>query len=167
MSFDIKNNLSRNFKLQDGTCCQLVNFDESHLDAIYALETRANPFPWSRRNFHDSIISSHVCVGVQVDGEWVGQAVFSIASGDAELLIISVAPDWQGRGVARGLLEIMAEILEDFAAELFLEVRASNARAIRMYDRIGFNCLGVRPGYYPAKDGREDAHIYGLSLRIG
>lgn len=164
---EIKTDICRDFTLEDRTSCQLMNFDGAEVDSILALEQRANPYPWTKRNFLDSVASSHVCVGVKVEGGWVAQAVFSIASGDAELLIISVDPEWQGCGVARTMLDIMAEILEDFAAELFLEVRASNDKAIRMYDKSGFNCLGVRPGYYPCKNGREDAHIYGKSLRIG
>ena len=111
--------------------------------------------------------NSHICVGVKVAGDWCAIAVFSIASGDAELLIISVDPAWQGKGLATQLLQLMAEQLEDYAAELFLEVRASNDRAIELYNRAGFNQLGVRPSYYPAKNGREDAHIYGKTLRIG
>lgn len=167
MTDDIHTGVSRHFHLPNGTACELLNFNAEHLGEILALERRANPYPWSERNFADSIDSSHICTGVQIRGEWVAQAVFSIASGDAELLIISVDPTWQGQGIAGQILTIMCELLEDFAAEMFLEVRESNERAIRMYDKCGFNCLGVRPNYYPAKHGREDAHIYGKSLRIG
>ncbi|TVZ38102.1 ribosomal-protein-alanine N-acetyltransferase [Alteromonadaceae bacterium 2753L.S.0a.02] len=164
---DIHSEIQHHFQLDDGTACEIRNFYRQDLHTIYDLEIRANPYPWSERNFIDSIESSHVCVGVKVNNEWIAHAVFSIASGDAELLIISVDPVWQGRGVASRLLHVMSELLEDYAAEMFLEVRASNEPAIRMYDKCGFNCLGVRPGYYPAKNGREDAHIYGKSLRIG
>ncbi len=167
MSKAIQSQLERNFTLDDGSFCLLLNFSIADLDAIYKLEQGSNPHPWTRRNIEDSIVSNHICVGVQKEGRWIAHAVFSIASGDAELLIITVDNAWQGRGVARKTLSIMAEILEDFAAELFLEVRASNAKAIKMYDKFGFNCLGVRPGYYPSAEGREDAHIYGMSLRIG
>jgi ribosomal-protein-alanine acetyltransferase len=167
LSLEIRNSINRNFNLEEGSACVLRNYDEADLGGILALEKRANPYPWSERNFRDSTANNHICVGVQQNGMWIGQAVFSIASGDAELLIISVDPVWQGKGVAGKLIELMVEILEDFAAELFLEVRASNIRAISMYDKCGFNCLGVRPGYYPSENGREDAHIYGKSLRIG
>lgn len=167
MSKAIQNQLNRSFTLDDGSFCLLKNFGSQDLEPIYQLEQRSNPHPWSKRNFEDSLASSHICVGVEEEGRWIAHAVFSIASGDAELLLITVDSAWQGRGVARKAIKIMVEMLEDFAAELFLEVRASNSRAIKMYDQFGFNCLGVRPGYYPSADGREDAHIYGMSLRIG
>jgi len=41
-----------------------------------------------------------------------------------------------------------------------LEVRASNAAAIRLYEKQGFNKLAVRKAYYPASNGREDALLY-------
>ncbi|NBS11482.1 MAG: ribosomal-protein-alanine N-acetyltransferase, partial [Gammaproteobacteria bacterium] len=50
--------------------------------------------------------------------------------------------------------------------QLFLEVRASNGAAQRLYDRAGFNELGRRRNYYPTASGREDAMVYGLQLRF-
>ena len=50
------------------------------------------------------------------------------------------------------------------AERIFLEVRPSNAHAIRIYDRLGFNEIGKRPNYYPAKRGREDAVVMAMEL---
>ncbi len=52
----------------------------------------------------------------------------------------------------------------DQAAErLWLEVRQSNQRAQRLYERYGFRFIGVRRGYYPALQGRrEDASVMSL-----
>jgi ribosomal-protein-alanine N-acetyltransferase len=48
---------------------------------------------------------------------------------------------------------------------MFLEVRPSNARAIRLYDSLGFNQIGTRNGYYPARNGgREDALVLACML---
>jgi len=161
----IPNLPNREFLLADNTPCQLCHYSDGDLNAIYALEKRANPHPWSRRNFADSIACRHLCVGVKVQHKWVAQAVFSVAAGDAELLIISVEPAWQGKGIAKKLIECMAEELASVARELFLEVRSSNDRAIQLYESLGFNQLGVRPAYYLSKAGREDAYIYGRTLR--
>ena len=46
----------------------------------------------------------------------------------------------------------------------FLEVRASNHTASRLYERFGFNEIGRRPNYYPAVGGREDALVMAYSL---
>ena len=50
-------------------------------------------------------------------------------------------------------------------AEAFLEVRPSNLAAIRLYQRLGFEQIGIRRGYYQAPDGREDAIVLKRELR--
>jgi ribosomal-protein-alanine N-acetyltransferase len=52
------------------------------------------------------------------------------------------------------------------AKTMFLEVRPSNARALRLYRKAGFAEVGTRPGYYPAHDGKEDALILAMELSI-
>jgi [ribosomal protein S18]-alanine N-acetyltransferase len=47
---------------------------------------------------------------------------------------------------------------------MFLEVRASNEVAIALYESMGFCEMSIRRGYYPAKNGREDAVLMGLAL---
>jgi ribosomal-protein-alanine N-acetyltransferase len=47
---------------------------------------------------------------------------------------------------------------------LFLEVRPSNAPAIRLYESLGFEGIALRRGYYPADQGREDALVMRLGL---
>ena len=47
---------------------------------------------------------------------------------------------------------------------MLLEVRPSNPAAIRLYDRYGFQRIGVRRGYYPAAEGREDAIVMRVTL---
>ncbi|MCG9958445.1 ribosomal-protein-alanine N-acetyltransferase, partial [Pseudomonas aeruginosa] len=50
------------------------------------------------------------------------------------------------------------------ARECFLEVRASNQAAYRLYERYGFNEIGRRRDYYPAVGGREDALVMACTL---
>jgi ribosomal-protein-alanine N-acetyltransferase len=50
------------------------------------------------------------------------------------------------------------------AERVFLEVRPSNRGAIALYDQEGFNEIGRRPRYYPARDGREDAIVMAIEL---
>ena len=47
---------------------------------------------------------------------------------------------------------------------VFLEVRPSNSAAIALYRKLGFNELGIRKDYYPAKEGREDALMLGMEM---
>lgn len=68
-----------------------------------------------------------------------------IAPGEAELLNLAVAPSARRRGIGRALL---AHVLEARPGRWLLEVRASNASAIRLYESAGFSDLSRRPGYY-------------------
>lgn len=80
------------------------------------------------------------------------------AAGEAELLRIAVDPAHRGRGLGRLLLEACQRDLADQGlVHLFLEVRVSNADAIRLYRTCGWKPCGTRRGYYP--DG-EDAALF-------
>jgi ribosomal-protein-alanine N-acetyltransferase len=82
------------------------------------------------------------------------------------LLNLSVAPDWQGRGLAGLLLDrVLERCAEQSARQLWLEVRVGNERARRLYRRRGFDEVGLRPRYYPAAAGaREDALVMKLEV---
>ena len=82
--------------------------------------------------------------------------------------IVTVAPEWQGRGHGSALLDVVADHGRDRGlATLWLEVRQSNHRARALYARRGFAEVGVRRGYYPAAGGREDAVVMRLALAGG
>ena len=79
--------------------------------------------------------------------------------------LITVRPQSQGRGLGLQLLEhLMQRARQLGAGECFLEVRASNQSAYRLYERYGFNEVGRRRDYYPAAGGREDALVMACTL---
>ncbi len=152
-----------------GQSLHICEFSEKDVSAVFAVESRASDFPWTEKNFLDSVRSSHICVGVKdksVNGgaQWCAHAVFSLAGGEAELLILAVEPAYQGKKIASHLLQYMEAKLSTNAENLFLEVRASNNNAIAFYEASGFHCVGERPNYYPNGKGREDALIYAKQL---
>lgn len=85
---------------------------------------------------------------------------------EATLLDIVVAPEMQGKGYGRILLNHLIELLElDTVETIFLEVRVSNFSAIALYLSCGFSEVGQRLDYYPTcQGGREDALIMALPL---
>lgn len=137
------------------------------LDAVMRIEVRAYGYPWSRGNFVDSLAAEYLtwCV-VTPDGTLLAYLVAMPGFLEWHLLNITVAPEAQGRGLARWLLQRLAEHGQSTQAEcLWLEVRPSNHRARALYERFGFEQVGVRRDYYPDAAGRrEDALVLRCDL---
>ena len=93
----------------------------------------------------------------EAGGELVGYAGGLVVDGRLEVLRVGVAPAWRRRGIARALLDRIAEDARNLGASVCsLEVRAGNAGAQALYATVGLGTLGRRPRYYA--DG-EDALI--------
>jgi ribosomal-protein-alanine N-acetyltransferase len=138
---------------------------EADLPAVMAIEKSIYPYPWTLGNFRDSLAAGYCCRAWELEGELIGYAVLMLAADEAHLLNLSVAAAWQGRGYGgRFLLQLMDIARVQHAGLMFLEVRPSNAGGRRLYERHGFQHIGVRRDYYPAQDGREDALILSLPL---
>ena len=91
--------------------------------------------------------------------------VLSSGAGEAHILTLCVKKEYQGQGLGKILLQHLIDVAKDHKAEvLLLEVRPSNTTAVHLYHKYGFNEVGTRQGYYPAKEGREDALIMALDL---
>ena len=137
----------------------------SDLDRIMEIEPVIYTHPWTRGNFEDSMRVGYSCWVIDSGGVVTGYGVLMIGVREAHLLNLSIAPEWQRRGLGRTLLEHFVRIGRDSdAQQMFLEVRPSNASARRMYAGYGFRDISIRRGYYPAAGGREDAILMGLML---
>jgi ribosomal-protein-alanine N-acetyltransferase len=137
---------------------------EADLDAVLKIEYAAFSHPWTRGIFTDSL-KSYDCWLMFEGSQQVGHGVINVILDEAHLLNITVKPESQGRGLGLLLLErLMDRARELQAGECFLEVRASNQSAYRLYERYGFNEIGRRRDYYPAVGGREDALVMACTL---
>jgi ribosomal-protein-alanine N-acetyltransferase len=138
---------------------------EGDIGAILAIERAAYPFPWSEGIFRDCLRVGYVCRIAEIGVDLIGYGVMSVGAGEAHVLNLCVAEAFRGRGVGRTLLR---HLLERGAAsgmrEAFLEVRPSNVAAIRLYQSLGFDQVGMRRGYYQAVGGREDATVFRIDL---
>lgn len=152
-------------QLKDAPPLQVELFDEVDLDAICRIELQAHAYPWKRSHFADSLKASHqYCLGARAGDRWVAYAVVSCVAGEAELLLLVVDRAWQGRGVGRQLLSHIVQCLQKAADTVFLEVGASNERAIALYELMDFNQVGFRPNYYRRGSHSEDALIFARTL---
>lgn len=135
------------------------------LDAVMVIEPQIYSHPWTRGNFSDSLNSGHSAWVLEQENKIIGYALLMIVLDEAHLLNLSIAKTYQKQGLGRFLLEYMLKIAKSYqAANMFLEVRASNVSALALYENIGFNEMAVRRNYYPAATGREDAILMGLAL---
>jgi ribosomal-protein-alanine N-acetyltransferase len=143
----------------------LAPMREQDLDEVLVIENAIYSHPWTRGNFADSIRAGYACMTWRLDGELVGYCVVLAAAGEAHLLNLSIAADWQRGGHGTALLREAAALARRLgAATIFLEVRPSNLGAQALYRRFGFRKVAVRRDYYPADRGREDALVLSLAL---
>src|SRR5687767_6410516 len=139
---------------------------EIDLGEVAVIEQKSYTFPWSENIFRDCLRVGYTCRALDLAGQIIGYGVMSLGAGEAHILNVCVRDEFRSVGFGRRLLE---HLLERAAAagvgESFLEVRPSNLAAIRLYQRLGFEQIGIRRGYYQAPDGREDAIVLKLDLR--
>lgn len=138
----------------------------THADipAVMVIERKNYPFPWSEDIFTDCFKAGYRCWVCESQNKVVGYSLLSIAVGEAHILNISVDPAEQKQGIGRKMMENALDYARGRAETVFLEVRPSNIHAIALYENLGFNEIGVRKGYYPAENGREDAIMLALQL---
>lgn len=137
-----------------------------HLDRVLAVETRAYAHPWSALNFLDALQAGNQAQMLVADTTVVGYFVAMQGVEEVHLLNITVAPEYQGQGWSRVMLDALTLWARGQDAHwVWLEVRQGNGRALRVYEAHGFRQVGVRKQYYPAENGlREDALVMGLRL---
>jgi ribosomal-protein-alanine N-acetyltransferase len=142
--------------------------EKADLPAVVRIENDCQSHPWSLMQFLEGFHAGHSgwLATREVDGAelLVGFAIVMSVLDECSLLNICIQPDCQKQGFGWQLLEfVLARAAADNMTRMFLEVRASNKAAIRLYERAGFEQVSVRRDYYPAVVGREDGLVYILS----
>jgi len=145
---------------------QFEPLTEARLDEVVAIERLAYDHPWTVGNFSDSLRSGYEAQLLRAGDVVIGYFVAMRGVDEVHLLNITVAPAYQGQGWGRVMLEALAIWARGQGAQwLWLEVRVSNVRAMRIYEHHGYRRVGERKGYYPARYGhREDAVVMSLKL---
>jgi ribosomal-protein-alanine N-acetyltransferase len=135
------------------------------LAEVARLEKSLYEFPWSLGNFRDSVTAGYDC-WVATHGEaLIGYAILMVALDEAHLLNFAVSSEWQNQGIGRAFLAHVVQVAREAGAQIvYLEVRPSNHAARHLYRKAGFQQIAIRPEYYPAAAGREDALFLGLTL---
>jgi ribosomal-protein-alanine N-acetyltransferase len=138
---------------------------EEDVPAVMRVERATYPYPWTEGIFRNCLRVGYCCWVLSGSEDVVGYGVMSVAAGECHILNLCVHPQAQGRGFGcRILRRLLAIARFRNAHAAFLEVRASNRSALKLYARESFCEVGVRRGYYPRAGGREDAVIMARSF---
>jgi ribosomal-protein-alanine N-acetyltransferase len=138
---------------------------DGDVSSIMQIEVRAYPFPWTAGIFRDCIRAGYSCHVLLKDGKIAAYVVMSIGAREAHILNICVCPEQRGKGYGRIMMHKMIALARQLQVDMmFLEVRPSNTAARRLYEKLGFNEVGIRDNYYPAEQGREDALLLAMQL---
>ena len=128
------------------------------VDAVHAIESRSFPLPWSKATFQSEITDNrfaHYLVARNRQGA-VGYGGMWVILDEAHITTLAVVPEYRKQGLGSRLLRFLMDLaLHLGAVKMSLEVRTSNAEAIRLYEKNGFVKRGLRKQYYQD----EDAYI--------
>ena len=136
-----------------------------HVAAVAELEKLCFSDPWSEKSIASELNNSLSYWLVALDGERVAGYIGSQSvMGESDMMNVAVSPDYRRQGIGEGLVTALSAGLKERGNEcLTLEVRASNAPAIALYEKLGFAQVGRRPNYY--RNPKEDALILRKELR--
>ena len=134
----------------------IVPMDRSHIEQIAALERECFSTPWSEAMLTEVLFDAQASfiVAESEDGGVLGYAGLHVVLDEGYIDNVAVEPAARRHGVADELLDVFCRFGEANLAFLTLEVRASNAPAIALYRKHGFEEAGRRKNYYtkPTED---------------
>ena len=135
--------------------------DEQDLDGVLAVESESFTNPWTRDMYAWELQNRSMCHILLVrtpECHVAGFCAFWLVFDEVHINNIAMRPDFRAQGIGTALLkQVLAEGQQLGARRATLEVRASNAGARRLYERMGFYVAGVRRNYY--SEPVEDALI--------
>lgn len=139
---------------------EIRTMNYADLKQVILVEQEAYPHPWTLGIFRDCLRIGYNAWVMTLDSIVIGYGIVMLSPGEAHILNICINPEYQRKGLGRYLLRHLNKKCKQTDIDMvLLEVRRSNVNAQQLYLSEGFHELGVRKGYYPAKQGREDAII--------
>ena len=144
---------------------ELRQMTEDDLAKVLEIELATYPFPWTRGIFRDCLEVGYSCWVYEINNEIVAYGIMSMGGGEAHILTLVVRDNQRNQGLGQMIMRHLLDIARQHRVEtMLLEVRPTNLSALYLYRKLGFNELGIRPNYYPADSGREDAIIMAMYL---
>lgn len=137
----------------------MINMTAAHVQQVAALEAICFRDPWSEKSIASELTNPLSLWLVAMEGDKVvGYIGSQTVLDESDMMNVAVHPDYRRRGIAEALVLALAdELITRNSHSLTLEVRASNAPAIALYEKLGFEQIGLRKNYY--RNPKEDAQI--------
>jgi ribosomal-protein-alanine N-acetyltransferase len=138
---------------------KIIPMTDAHVDAVADLEAICFADPWSANSVASELTNPLSCWLVALEADTVvGYIGSQTVMGETDMMNVAVHPDHRRKGVAVSLIHALVQNLKECESHcLTLEVRASNAPAIALYEKLGFAEAGRRRNYY--RNPKEDALI--------
>ena len=138
---------------------EIIKMTEDHVPSVAELEKVCFSDPWSEKSVGEELTNPLSLWLVAMEGETLAGYVGSqTVMGESDMMNVAVSPHFRRNGIGEKLILSLVEALKQKESHcLTLEVRASNAPAIGLYQKLGFTQAGRRPNYY--RNPREDALI--------
>lgn len=133
--------------------------NDIELSQIAKLEQDMFTDPWSEGSLKSTKDSDHGNIIISVDEESreiKAYLIYYCMGDEIELARIATCSDYRGQGYGFGLMNYLQEkAITDEKERILLEVREGNATAIALYEKCGFQSIGIRKNYYtsPEEDG--------------
>ena len=134
------------------------------ISAIAEIERASIPQPWSEAAFAAALEQENaVTLAAVCDGTVCGFITGVHILDNADIYSVATADEYRRNGVGAKLLEAFFGALPDTVETVGLEVRESNLAAISLYEKHGFERVGLRKNFY--SEPRENAVLYTKQLR--
>ncbi len=143
---------------------QIEPLSTEHISQMAELEKLCFPDPWSENLFFD-LLSNPLAVYfvALINGKVIGYAGMYHILSEGQIMNVATHPEHRRKGVAEKLFGELLEYAEDNdIEEMSLEVRSENLSAIALYEKLGFEKVGIRKNYYSSP--HDDAVLMSLEL---
>ena len=131
-----------------------------HIHQVAAIEKLCfGNAAWSENSINSELYSDlSLWLVAEDEGVVVGYVGSQTVFPETDMMNVAVIPERRREGIAEVLIDsLIIALKRNYCSSLTLEVRASNAPAIALYEKMGFRQVGCRPNYY--RNPREDALI--------
>lgn len=145
--------------MENRTQIQIERMNLADINDVRAIDLRSAALPWPLSSYEYEISMNRAgrsYVARDADATILGFLTAWLILDEFHIANIAVDPNARRRGIGYALMRHgLIEADRENAQQSFLEVRAGNVPAISLYEKIGYETVSIRKGYY--RDNNEDA----------